>query len=324
MTYVCTGTGLLRTARMPLKQPLPDLPEPPAGSTGTVNELVVAAWLSWLASVWQLPVLADAVRTASPDLTRAVDGLLSTAANAEGCDSGDLSPQDVQRVCTSVLHYVLRSRYRATPFGLFAATAPLQLGESVHIPTPAEETVTARADARWMHAVLDQLHTDPAVLEHVSVVADPTCQTGADYVVAPYRPGAVRPDETRAVATPPLQDLLMLAKRPILASVAADQLMATYPQAPRSVVLGMIGKAVRCGFLHSDLRPSALDPFPLEHVRSFLEQAATAEGQSSLPGRGCSACCSRSVTGWPLCRPASLSRPRLRRWARCTRATSTR
>ena len=261
--YLSTGVGLLRSARMPMSAPLPDPP----------NTAGVMPWVTWLAGVWQVPVLADAVHAASPDLTRAVRALLA---------EDEPSAPQVQKVSTAVLHYLLRARYRATPFGLFAGTAAVGVGEQWTLPEPAPENITARPDALWLDAVLDLLHANPDIVEHLAVVADPTCQLGADQVVVPYTPGLVHPDQIRAPATAPLRDLLGLAARPVPVTRAADQLLDSYPGIPRPRALSMIAIAIRSGLLHSDLRPSSLDGFPLHRIRAFLDRTGVAAQDSTV------------------------------------------
>lgn len=263
MTFLSTGTGLLRSTRLPLSQPLP---APPADFPDGAD---VSAGVTWLGEIWRVPLLADAVRAASPDLTRAVEGLLVATAVP--------SPEEMRRVGTAVLHYALRARYRATPFGLFAGTAPVRIGDECLIPEATSVTVVARADARWLAAVLDLLHSHLDVVEHLNVIADPTCQVDVDQVVVPYRPGIDHPEQVRANATVPLRILLDIAARPVPVTRMADHVQASFPAASRATVLSMIATAIRSGLLHSDLQPSSLDGFALQRIRAVLDRTGVCD-----------------------------------------------
>ncbi|MCD5316827.1 lantibiotic dehydratase [Kineosporia babensis] len=210
-----------------------------------------------------MPLLAEAIGAASPDLTRAIEGLLSN-------DRPSL--QETRRVSSAALHYALRAWYRATPFGLFSATGPLAVGETCSTPSDVTETVVARADARWLAACMDRLHANPDVLEGLIVVAEPTHQISQGQVRVPYRPGAVGPHQVTATATAALGELLATAARPIPVAQVTNQLLALHPDVPRDRVLALISAALRNGFLHSNLRPSSLIGFPLTHIRTVLER----------------------------------------------------
>jgi lantibiotic biosynthesis protein len=248
--YVPTGTGLLRQARMPISQPVPVPPE----------NTDPQSWRCWIDKAWTLPGIAEAVTAASGDLARAVRTVLSDQP----------APKNVLRTGSALLQYVLRTRYRATPFGLFASTSPIRLdGPSASIDD-ASEHVVVRPDALWVDRLLSRLHADPKIVGGLSVVADPTCVLKDDHFEVPYRPGTELPERVRARATPPMREVMAMAQRPVSVANLVEHVLADRPGVPREVVVAMISQALCSGLLHSDLRPATTRGFPLQHVLSRL------------------------------------------------------
>ena len=75
-------------------------------------DATITSWRAWLDRVWQLPEVADAVASASPDLARQVARISA---------GGDIPEAGVRRAVQATLRYLLRGTSRATPFGLLAA-----------------------------------------------------------------------------------------------------------------------------------------------------------------------------------------------------------
>ena len=258
--YVPTGTGLLRQARMPISQPVPVPPE----------NTDPQSWRCWIDKAWTLPGIAEAVTAASGDLARAVRTVLSDQP----------APKNVLRTGSALLQYVLRARYRATPFGLFASTSPIRLDGLFPNADDTSELVVVRPDALWVDRLLSRLHADPEIVERLRVVADPTCVLKDDHFEVPYRPGTDRPERVRARATPPMREVMAMAQRPVSVADLVEHVLAERPGAPREVVVAMVSQALCSGILHSDLRPATTRGFPLHHVLSHLngdgpESAAT-------------------------------------------------
>ena len=93
----------------------------------------------------------------------------------------------VRRTALSVWRYLQRSRYRSTPFGLFAGIGQLSFGVATAIARGAE-SIVARPDALWVDETVTRLEADPASLLGAMVVADETCLRRGTTLVLPHRP----------------------------------------------------------------------------------------------------------------------------------------
>lgn len=245
--YRALEHGLIRSARAEVAAPAPGYPGPQAP---------VAVTCRWLFSVWDDAQFVEALETASASLVHAV---------VEIIDGRVDDARAVRRTALSVWRYLQRSRYRSTPFGLFAGIGQLSFGVATAIARGAE-SIVARPDALWVDETVTRLETDPASLLGAMVVADETCLRRGTTLVLPHRPGGDRPSEVRLRLTEPVRDILDLAQSPIGASDLVTKLDGAYPGASTQQLLQMIVSLVGAGVLRSDLRPSSDDTDPIGHL----------------------------------------------------------
>lgn len=251
--YRALEHGLVRSARAEVTATAPGYPGPQAP---------VAATRRWLASVWEDAQFVEALTTASASLAPAV---------VEVIDGREGDARAVRRTALSVWRYLQRSRYRSTPFGLFAGIGQLSFGAATSVVRGAESIVT-RPDALWVNETVARLEADPASLSGAMVVADETCLRRGTTLVVPHRPGGDRPSEVRLRLTEPVRDILDLSRSPIGVSDLVNKLDGAYPGASTQQLLQMIANLVGAGVLHSNLRPSSDNPDPIGHLRRHVPE----------------------------------------------------
>ncbi|MBB5159154.1 lantibiotic dehydratase [Saccharopolyspora phatthalungensis] len=113
-TYEAMDSVLIRATTLPESVEFPCWPDL-AGSD-------VVGWREWLRRVWGISGFADAVTVASPVLAAQVRRQIATRPPA-----GDDEVR-VRRLVETLARYLLRWAGRATPFGLFAGVAPVEVG----------------------------------------------------------------------------------------------------------------------------------------------------------------------------------------------------
>ena len=258
--YRALERGLIRSARTEITASASGYPGPQASVDVTRR---------WLASVWVEGQFVEALATASPSLEHAA---------VEVIDGSVVDVRTVRRTALSVWRYLQRSRYRSTPFGMFAGVGQLSFGAATSVTQRAESILT-RPDAHWVDEVATRVEADPALLLGAVVVANETCLRHGTTLVLPHHPGGDRPSEVRLRLTEPVRDILDLARSPIAVSDLVAKLDGAYPGATTQQLLQMIASLVGAGVLHSDLRPSSDDPDPIAHLRRHLPK----ESLSALP-----------------------------------------
>lgn len=244
--YRALDLGLIRTARGEIMTTAPGYPGPLAPP---------AQARQWLDSACQDAQFVEALEMASRSLADAVVAII---------DGSIVEPRAVRRTAKSVWRYLQRSRYRATPFGLFAGVGELSLGRATSVVRGSESRVT-RPDALWVDEVVGRREEDLSLLSKAVVVADETCVRRGSSLVLPHRPGTDRPSEVRLRLTAPARDILDLARTPIGVSDIMTKLDGTYPGATTHL-LQMIASLVDAGILHTDLRPTSDGSDPIAHL----------------------------------------------------------
>lgn len=98
---------------------------------------------------------------------------MATPSLAEGieaiCSRESAEPKRVRRSAAPLVRYLLRATGRATPFGLFAGTAPACFAEKVKVRWGSSHQPGSGADAVWLDDVLTRLEAVPRVLERLWV-----------------------------------------------------------------------------------------------------------------------------------------------------------
>lgn len=248
----------------------------------------------WLEQVWGDSTFAAAVELASPALATGVRVLLA--------DGRSLCPRTVRRVVVSVLRYRLRSTSRATPFGLFAGVATLDVREATTVRVGDAHRAVARVDHRWITTLVEQIERHAWTVDEVPVVVDGRVVVRDDRLVlnatppgpigtagaAPDRSeggaagGATGHREVSARYTAPVAVAMRRAREPVTRAALCAGLAAEFPGAPSVAVDGLIAGLLQEGFLVGALHPPMTVPDPLTHLVDILTAHAAA-----VPGDGC-------------------------------------
>jgi len=265
--YSFVDAALLRATT---HNPEGDLPTWPDLSGSTDADAV--QWCAWLRQVWAAEDFAAAVEVASPDLAHRV---------RQVCAGRRLPVRQLQRVVLSVMRYLLRATFRATPFGLFAGVAP------VHIDTaPAERfgqqhRVVARVDGTWVAEVITRLESVPELRRRLLVAGNALAFVRDDRIVlaCQRQPGSVdraepEPAEVSVRHTTAVRTALHAARAPIRLDDLAAKLATDFPDTPGPVIDAMLGELVAHRFLLSCLHPPMTVTDPLGHLVDALAAAS--------------------------------------------------
>lgn len=180
---------------------------------------------AWLAKAWAREEVREALTVASPDLGARIGQIL-----AAGQQPGT---RDLRRGIMATASYLLRWQRRVTPFGLFAGIIPAAAGPAAARIGTAHRVV-ARADADWITALAQALEQNPAVRQHLTVVADNTgiVRDGRLIVARRAGPGsraAGQACEASVRWTRPVQAAMEMAGSPVGFAELAARLAARFP-----------------------------------------------------------------------------------------------
>ncbi|WP_232792515.1 lantibiotic dehydratase [Actinacidiphila yeochonensis] len=252
--YQALDTGVIRSALVPLADPLPSWP----------GDFTDSARLRrWMGEVWAERRRAEAISHAAPILAQAVRKALD----------GSAPPSRVERTARSLSRYLLRMKYRATPFGLFAGTTSTRLGQQTHVRWGPEHKAFAGVGAEWLHEVITMLEGNLAVFRRLAVVADPTWTVRGSRITIAYQPGPDGPASTNLLRTRAAEQALALARTPILVRDLVDKIGADHPRAPASTIETMVAELVAHRVLLTNLRPPTTTPDALGHLIAQLDRA---------------------------------------------------
>ncbi|MGW7352961.1 lantibiotic dehydratase [Streptomyces sp. NPDC054784] len=254
MHYRSIDASMIRASVFPLAADVPAWPGEAAG----IEEV-----RAWVAQAWADGRCAEAVSHASPGLAAAV---------REVAD-GSAGPTRVRRTGRSLARYLLRMRYRATPFGLFAGPTVARTGPMTRAGWGTGDRAFARASAAWLHEVTATLEGEPEVLRHLTVVADPAHTVRGARITVLNQPGPNGPTDTSLRRTPVSEAALALARSPLPVHVLGDKLHAAYPDAPKHVIEALVGDLVAHRVLLTELRAPMTRPDALDHLVTVLDES---------------------------------------------------
>ncbi|CAO5178770.1 class I lanthipeptide synthase [Frankia sp. AiPs1] len=297
--YQAIDAAVVRLAeQMPglTSMPWPDLAEGPEQ---------VEWWRGWLRKIWTCDPFAAAVEIASPVLAARV---------ARACAGEAMPARQVRSAVLSVLRYRLRVASRATPFGLFAGIAPVELGTGLDVRTTNPRLLAARVDTAWLVG-LPTLAADTGVLALLPVVASDLAFIRGDRLVLAFQqpePPAARGTTvdislryTAAVAT-----AMRAATLPTPMGRLAARLHDEFPTTPQSMIDRLLGELLARRFLLSAANPPATATDPLGHTLAVLRAAGiveTPEAAGMLGELGQLHTDLSAHTGFPNHRPLSAS-----------------
>jgi thiopeptide-type bacteriocin biosynthesis protein len=221
--------------------------------------------LEWVRQVWSDASRAAAIALATPVLAHAVEKALGGAA----------PPARLESTARSLARYLLRMRYRATPFGLFAGPSPVALGKHALARWGNEPRAFAGVDAGWLHGVITMLESHPAVLRELTVVADATWSVQGPRITVPYQPGDGGPTSTSLRRTQAAEKALALAQAPIRVRDLVDKIRADYPNTPSSTIESMVANLVAHRVLLTELQPPMTTVDALGHVVEHIERVGS-------------------------------------------------
>ena len=217
---------------------------------------------SWLAEAWKLDGIASAIRHASPVLAARVEKIFAGEA---------MSARDVRRATLAIVRYVLRARGRPTPFGTFAGVGTVAVGTSAYTRWGADHHPVVRAEARWLHRVVERLENCAELVSRLDVVVNDAAELRAGRWELPG------PRTVSVRATPAVALVRDVAAAPVTFRLLTDKLTHAFPNAGDAA--GMLISLLRNGFLLTSLRAAGTVTEPLEHLLDRLRDA----GADSLP-----------------------------------------
>ncbi|WP_406321907.1 lantibiotic dehydratase [Streptomyces sp. NBC_00519] len=267
--YRALDASMIRTSAFPLAAPLPPWPSLVGDTAADADR-----WRGWIAQVWADDTRAAAIEFAAPLLADSIRGVLG-----EGRQSRP-GPRAVRRTATSLVRYLLRMQYRATPFGLFAGPAPVRFGRTARVQWGNEHRAFAQAGEEWLSDIVTALECDPEVLRHLPVVADPTCVVRGARVSVPHQPGTDGPTETTLRRTPAVDAVLALARTPITVGDIVAKLHSDYPDTPSPVIEDMLRNLVAHRVLLTSLHAPMTNCDPLGHLVAQLDTTGAASAMA--------------------------------------------
>lgn len=260
-TYEPAGFFLLRSPALPARTYLDVTAEPER-----TRERLLA--------LTRRPDVRRALLVASEDLTSVLDRL------------DQLGEKKTRRVHSGLLRYLTRMSTRPTPFGTFSGVAMGSFGPrtTARLGSTTIGRTWVRADMGWLLAWIKQLEDDPELLRHLHVVLNPMAHVAGDRVILPqadkYGQGDNRSVRIRATAA--VDVVLRAAVAPVPYQQLVAELRAAFPEAPETVVDGLVRQMWDLGFLASDLRPPQTAARPEQHLLKRLTgipvTAGAAEG----------------------------------------------
>src|SRR5262249_26088549 len=150
------------------------------------------------------PLVRMAISVASPTLTDAID-------------HPPRGEKGARALRSSVLRYRIRMATRPTPFGLFGGVAIARWGDVSDVRiAPGPRPTRTRLDTGWLIDVVLAVEQDPALREHLYLVAN-TCIFRRDdrlYLTERATCGHAGQPDVSVRATPAVCRLLELAREP--------------------------------------------------------------------------------------------------------------
>ncbi|WP_405141233.1 lantibiotic dehydratase [Sphaerisporangium sp. NBC_01403] len=237
----------------------------------------VAGPADWVRQVWPLAGVADVVEVASPDLARALTAF---------CENpGGFKPRQIRRAAEALMRYLLRWRSRATPFGLFAGVAPVDLAPTASVLFGERHAAVRQPDSTWLTEAISALESQPELLRQLPVMANNVgFARGGDWVV-PCQASAEGPVSDVSVRyTAAVRMALQEARTPVAFGDVLARLTAESPQTPVTVIEGMLTELVRLRILLTGVRPPMTATDPLAYIAAQLDGLETAPATPD-PGR---------------------------------------
>ncbi|WP_326599221.1 lantibiotic dehydratase [Streptomyces sp. NBC_01803] len=256
--YQFLDAAMVRAVAWPPGHPIPSWPD-------LVGEADAAeSWRPWLEQALRIPGFAAALEQATPVLARRVRDI---------CAGRELPENAVRKAVMAVMRYVLRASGRATPFGLFAGVAPVEVAETTAVRLGTRHRAIAGPTAEWLTAVIERLEAEPALQPHLTVQAHALVVKRDGHLVLEHRssgPSGGAPAHVRVRASTPVASAMDAARSPILLADLAGKLASEFPGVPADVIARLLAGLVDQRFLVTSLRPPMTTADPLGHLLATL------------------------------------------------------
>jgi hypothetical protein len=225
-----------------------------------------AALRAYLRAVVSDPVVAEAITVSSASLAAILDRVVAGV---------EVEPKRLRGAALSAARYLSRMTHRATPFGLMAGVASVRFQDVAKVRVGSRHRRSVRVDMGWLSTLVRSWETDPAVLPHLSLVANDLGFVRGDRLVLPYvhedRADWAPDDREHSVRhTGAVAAAMTAAHAPIRYPDLVTSLSAAFPRTEPDVIAAMLAGLVEHEFLLTDLRPPASSADPLEHVLATL------------------------------------------------------
>jgi thiopeptide-type bacteriocin biosynthesis protein len=245
------------------------LPVPPWPNLADTTPAGVRSWCAWMQETWRIQELAEAVRHASPDLSRELD------------DLADVPPTDTataRRLALSLTGYTLRLLQRPMPFGLFAGVAEGAFGRHTRAHWGPGHKAIARANGLWLADLVQQLEEMPEVRQRLHLIANNTLRVRGDRLVVPWQPRlretagtAVREVSLRHTAL--VRAAVQMAVTPVSYPDVVRKLTADHPDLDTSAVQDLLDLLVAQRVLLTSLQSPTTELDALGHVIAALQRS---------------------------------------------------
>jgi thiopeptide-type bacteriocin biosynthesis protein len=231
--------------------------------------LPVQAFASLRTEADQFALLQD------PRVRRAVAaGSLSLLHALDRLEQSGLTRREAERLAAKLLRYQIRMSTRPTPYGLFAGCAVVPIGgrTDLRMQTTFGRSHT-RPDMAWLMALVAAAESEPGILRHLTLVANPLIRVQGDRVSLAARApagagGGSQPVSVRATTV--VVRALELAKTPIGYDALSVRLREATAGATEEKVDRLLADLCGQTFLLTDLRPPLTIDSPARYVLNRL------------------------------------------------------
>ncbi|MFI5682309.1 lantibiotic dehydratase [Streptomyces sp. NPDC051636] len=245
--------------------------EVPTGPDLAAEDAVARA-REWLAEVWSIPQIREAMVLASPVLGPEVHRVLQGAGNQKR----------IRRLVLTLAAYLARWQRRATPFGLFAGITGVEVGRTAGVVWRQRHARLLRADGAWLASIVAKLEREPRLVERLPLLANNTATVRGNRVVVPGVPAGgdellMPPVEVSVRATGPVILALEAATKPVPYAELRATLAARYPSVRQARLDALLMGLVEQQFLVTALWPPMTSADALHHVCAVLGEAHAGE-----------------------------------------------
>ncbi|MFI1765238.1 lantibiotic dehydratase [Streptomyces sp. NPDC020800] len=260
--FTSAGPVMIRAVSNPdAVRGLPPVPSPDAA----MDEVC-----GWIRRTWAAAAeLQEAVRHASPSLARGLDGLTA---------GGTVDPGRARRMLLALTAYCHRAQARPAPFGLFAGVLEGHFDAVPMAQWGDEHRAVARADSRWLVAVVDQLEALPSLRRRLWLMASNVAVRRAGRLVLPWRQRSLEAKGTEVYEVslrldPEVRALMDLAAAPVPYAELLHKLEAEHPEHSEVALGELIDALIAQRVLVTSLQPPSTEVDALGYVLGQLDRA---------------------------------------------------